>query len=230
MSSLMDQLNKGKGMPTARPDLIIMDEIAEPVVKPASTEAGKSALAALQAEAGQTSPELLAHIDEVAKLAEPKTSQVKPLVLIKPQVQPKPSIKPQVRAQPISELTINGNATDVVIPQEGDDNQITVLPANDMVVIQTQLIMVREALEETPIGDVAGHMNVLQAELQGTEYLVDMLEPEDLGLMVLAQRKLMETDILAKKKPKSRAKPKKVVVPKATAEEMLAVSAGDFAV
>jgi hypothetical protein len=72
------------------------------------------------------------------------------------------------------------------------------------------------------MGDVQGHMQVLQHELQSTEYLVDMLQPEDIGLLVKAQRVMMEEDILLNSAPKGKAKAKgkkAIIDPKVTAND-----------
>jgi len=223
--SLMNRINEAKAKAKAKIQVTgaaTSTPTAAPLKPAVSTPTGQSALAALQAAASGETKSTKPTIQPTTQT----TIQVtKPLLMVQPKGKmPTLQVKPTFTPPP--ELTINATTDDVTIPQEGEAS--TVIPPNNMSVIQQQLTMIAAALEATPMGDVAGHMNVLQAELQGTEYLVDMLEPEDLGLMVLAQRKLMETDILAKTKPKSRSK--KVAIPKVTMEELDAVSAGDFAV
>jgi len=94
--------------------------------------------------------------------------------------------------------------------------------AVDTTTLQDQLDHLLSALQSTPMGDVQGHMQVLQHELQSTEYLVDMLQPEDIGLLVKAQRVMMEEDILLNSAPKGKvkAKGKKAIIdPKVTAND-----------
>jgi len=78
----------------------------------------------------------------------------------------------------------------------------------DVSPVQTQLTLLQDALQQTPMGDVKGHMLVLQNELRSTEYLVDMLQPTDIGLLVKAQRAIMQEDILLNSATKKKAKAK----------------------
>jgi len=81
--------------------------------------------------------------------------------------------------------------------------------------IKENLNRVQQALDNSDMGEVSTHLLVLQKQLQATPHLVDMLLPEDIGVLVTAERKRMTEDILAQSMPKTRAggagkrKPKK---------------------
>lgn len=160
-----------------------------------------------------------------AKLNKKTTAKVeegaatKPPLSIKPKlglaakrVPPVPSAVEKSTPSPTSPVAANSTPNLGAIAKNTASNTTTkeALSSEQMTKIKQQLTMVDDALQATPMGDVRGHMNVLQKELQSSTYLVDLLLPEDIGLLVLAERKLMETDILQATTPKKRASTKKV--------------------
>jgi len=68
--------------------------------------------------------------------------------------------------------------------------------------VKTGLNTILQALEDSDMGQVETHLLVLQKQLQATPHLVDMLMPEDIGVLVTAERKRMKEDILLQSMPK----------------------------
>lgn len=68
---------------------------------------------------------------------------------------------------------------------------------------------ISQALADSDMGEVSTHLLVLQQQLQGAPHLVDMLHPEDIGVLVTAERRRMTEDILAQSMPKKRVSRKK---------------------
>jgi len=83
--------------------------------------------------------------------------------------------------------------------------------------LQRNLDRLNAALDGSDMGEVSTHLLVLQKQLHDTPHLVDMLLPEDIGLLVMAERKRCAKDMLEASMPKkrvSKAKPKAKSVPK----------------
>jgi len=165
-------------------------------------------------------------IDLASLLATPATRPA-PQTLAAPAVVP---LSPTVSVEKPLTPPLRPRTTDLspVVPSSTVGLSTTPTPtpkaeeAVDTTTLQDQLDHLLSALQSTPMGDVQGHMQVLQHELQSTEYLVDMLQPEDIGLLVKAQRVMMEEDILLNSAPKGKvkAKGKKAIVdPKVTAND-----------
>jgi len=74
----------------------------------------------------------------------------------------------------------------------------------DYTKVQSNIDKIQQALEESDMGQVSTHLLVLQKQLQATPHLVDMLLPEDIGVLVTAERKRMTEDILLQSMPKVR--------------------------
>jgi len=76
--------------------------------------------------------------------------------------------------------------------------------------LETNLNRLKAALDTSDMEQVETHLLVLQDQLQKAPHLVDMLLPEDIGLLVSAERTRCTEEILAASKPKKRAsKPRK---------------------
>jgi len=63
--------------------------------------------------------------------------------------------------------------------------------------LQQNLTRLKQALESSEMGEVETHLLTLQKQLYTTPHLVDMLLPEEIGLLVAAERKRCTTDMLA---------------------------------
>jgi len=70
--------------------------------------------------------------------------------------------------------------------------------------IKQNLNRVQQALENSDMGEINTHLLILQKQLQATPHLVDMMLPEDIGVLVNAERKRMTQDILLESMPKTR--------------------------
>jgi len=79
----------------------------------------------------------------------------------------------------------------------------------DYGMVKSNIDLIHQALEDSDMGEVETHLLVLQKQLQSTPHLVDMLMPEDLGVLVTAERKRMTEDILLQSMPKKRAPSRK---------------------
>jgi len=77
-----------------------------------------------------------------------------------------------------------------------------------MSIEQVKLLInrVSESLEASDMGEVEEHLLTLQHQLNTTPHLVDMLLPEDIGVLVTAERKRMKQDILLQSLPSTRKK------------------------
>jgi len=86
-------------------------------------------------------------------------------------------------------------------------NNNTGLTPAEVKKVQQRITDIDTALVASNMGDVKNHMSLLQQELQSTPYLANLLKPEELGILVMAERRQMEEDILAssvRAKPKSK--------------------------
>lgn len=79
------------------------------------------------------------------------------------------------------------------------------MPELDHNKVRQNLDAIQQALADTDMEQVSEHLYVLQKQLQATPHLVDMLLPEDIGILVTAERKRMKEDILLQSMPKKRA-------------------------
>jgi len=70
--------------------------------------------------------------------------------------------------------------------------------------VKSNINLIHQALADSDMGEVETHLLTLQKQLQATPHLVDMLMPEDLGVLVTAERKRMKEDILLQSMPKKR--------------------------
>ena len=75
--------------------------------------------------------------------------------------------------------------------------------------VRNKIQDIHQALEDSDMGEVETHMMTLQKMLQATPHIVDVLLPEDIGVMVTAERKRMKEDILAASIPTKRASTRK---------------------
>jgi len=73
-------------------------------------------------------------------------------------------------------------------------------------VVKTLINKINDALLESDMGEVEEHLLTLQQQLNDTPHLVDMLLPEDIGVLVTAERKRMQQDILLQSLPATRKK------------------------
>jgi len=89
--------------------------------------------------------------------------------------------------------------------------------------LQQNLDRLRTTLEHSEMGEVETHLLVLQEQLKQAPHLVDMLLPEDIGLLVSAERKRCATDMLTASMPKARVKraPAKAKTKPMTRQEVL---------
>jgi len=99
------------------------------------------------------------------------------------------------------------------------------LTAQEMEVVQQRICDIDSALTASNMGDVKNHMSLLQRDLQATPYLANILKPQELGILIRAERQQMEDDILAST---ARAKPKAKAQPKLKLDDLANADLGDF--
>lgn len=76
-----------------------------------------------------------------------------------------------------------------------------------------------------PIKDA---MNILHKQLQSTSHLVDLLKPEDLGLLVAAERAIIGQEIFDATKPKPKKERKKAISTTVSKKDLASLMAGDM--
>lgn len=78
--------------------------------------------------------------------------------------------------------------------------------------VEASIGKLEQALADDDLPQIGTQLMIVQKELQATPYLVDMLKPEDIGVLIGAERKRMDEDILADTAPKKKATRKKKAV------------------
>lgn len=99
-------------------------------------------------------------------------------------------------------------------------------PTTDTGNIQLLLSNLAAAIQEGIVEPIASQLNVIQAELHKAPYLVNSLEPRDIGSLVKAKRMEMQQDILFNSKPAKRASKKKAP----TLKDIQTASVEDFGI
>jgi len=99
-------------------------------------------------------------------------------------------------------------------------------PTTDTGNIQLLLFNLAASIQEGTVEPIASQLNVIQAELHKCPYLVDSLEPQDIGSLVKAKRMEMQQDILFNSKPAKRAAGKKAP----TLKDVQTASVEDFGI
>ena len=79
------------------------------------------------------------------------------------------------------------------------------MPELDYDKVKANINLIHQALEDSDMGEVSTHLLTLQKQLQATPHIVDILLPEDIGVLVNAERARMKEDILLQSMPKKRS-------------------------